>query len=220
MGSERMYVFRFHLNPFRCGLFFVFCFFFFSPFFETGCAISFTLWFMTEKRRANITFLLFWPTVRGQEVCPAEITHLYRFVPSFFVIYILFLLLSISGSCLQCYSCVFENDAGEFCKSLSSGLGHNAIKNCSANENSCRIDKIVQQDKKITFFKRKCAKAEDCTNKCSDPDGTNGDIICDMCCEENLCNKGEGPTAESGALKIAVMSSCYTIGVFFVWFFL
>ena len=158
--------------------------------------------------------------MRGQEVCPAEITHLYRFVPSFFVIYILFLLLSISGSCLQCYSCVFENDAGEFCKSLSSGLGHNAIKNCSANENSCRIDKIVQQDKKITFFKRKCAKAEDCTNKCSDPDGTNGDIICDMCCEENLCNKGEGPTAESGALKIAVMSSCYTIGVLFVWFFL
>ena len=158
--------------------------------------------------------------MRGQEVCPAEITHLYRFVPSFFVIYILFLLLSISGSCLQCYSCVFENDAGELCKSLPSRLGQNAIKNCSVKENACRIDKVVKQDKKITFFKRKCAKAEDCTNKCSDPDGTNGDIICDMCCEENLCNKGEGPTAESGALKIAVMSSCYTIGVFFVWFFL
>ena len=199
---------------------FVFFFLFFSPFLEPGCAISCTLWFMTEKRRANITFLLFWLTVRGQEVCPAEITHLYRFVPSFFVIYILFLLLSISGSCLQCYSCVFENDAGELCKSLPSRLGQNAIKNCSVKENACRIDKVVQQDKNITFFKRECAKAEDCTNSCSDPDGTNGKIICDMCCEENLCNKGEGPTAESGAFKIAVMSSCYTIGVFFVWFLL
>ena len=199
---------------------FVLFFLFFSPFLEPGCAISCTLWFMTEKRRANITFLLFWPTVRGQEVCPEEITHLYRFVPSFFVIYILFLLLSISGSCLQCYSCVFENDAGELCKSLPSRLGQNAIKNCSVKENACRIDKVVQQDKNITFFKRECAKAEDCTNSCSDPDGTNGKIICDMCCEENLCNKGEGPTAESGAFKIAVMSSCYTIGVFFVWFLL
>lgn len=133
------------------------------------------------------------------------------------------LLCVTTGYCLQCYSCVREDnpDADEYCKVLlSNGLGNNTVQNCSAEENSCRIDKIIREDKKITLFKRQCAKAEDCTNKCSKPDGTIGDIICDLCCEGNLCNKGQGPTPESGALRVAVMNGFCTIGVFFVWFIL
>lgn len=129
------------------------------------------------------------------------------------------------GSCLQCYSCDREDnsDAEEFCKFPStSELGKNAIVNCSKSQNRCQITKTIQDNNKVTLFKRECSKEEDCTDDCTDPDEQIQDVICNSCCKEDLCNKGEGPEAakKSGTSRIAVMMGLYTIAGFLSWFLL
>ena len=101
-------------------------------------------------------------------------------------------------------------------------LGNNTIVNCSASEDRCLIEKTILKDDTVTLFKRGCTKAEVCTNTCTDPDATIGDIVCDSCCEEDLCNKGEGPkeARKSGTSRIAVMKGLYAIGGFLAWFLL
>lgn len=129
------------------------------------------------------------------------------------------------GSCLQCYSCVREDkpDAGEFCKFPSSSeLGENTIVNCSEGQNRCMITKMTQDNNEVKLFKRECAKEGDCSNSCTDPDEQMKDVVCDSCCEEDLCNKGEGPVPEaakkSGASRIAVIRGLYTIAGSLLWF--
>lgn len=128
-------------------------------------------------------------------------------------------------SCLQCYSCDREDnsDAEEFCKFPStSELGKNAIVNCSKSQNRCQITKTIQDNNKVTLFKRECSKEEDCSNGCTDPDEQIQDVICNSCCSVDLCNKGEGPEAakKSGTSRIAVMMGLYTIAGFLSWFLL
>lgn len=129
------------------------------------------------------------------------------------------------GSSLQCYSCDREDnpDAEEFCKFPStSELGKNAIVNCSESQNWCKITKTIQDNNKVTLFKRECSKEEDCSDDCTDPDEQIQDVICNSCCNEDLCNKGEGPEAakKSGTSRIAVMMGLYTIAGFLSWFLL
>lgn len=59
------------------------------------------------------------------------------------------------------------------------------------------ITKMTQDNNEVTLFKRECAKEGDCSNSCTDPDEQMKDVVCDSCCEEDLCNKGEGPVPEA-----------------------
>ena len=81
---------------------------------------------------------------------------------------------------------------------------------------------MILEDDTVTLFKRGCAKAEVCTNKCTDPDAAVRDILCDSCCEEDLCNNGEGPKPDrkSGTSRITVMKGLCAIWVFLAWFLL
>ncbi|KAJ7373440.1 Ly6 PLAUR domain-containing protein [Desmophyllum pertusum] len=127
------------------------------------------------------------------------------------------------ASCLQCYHCVREDEphADKYCEISNSSLGNNTPVNCSAGEERCQIVKTILKDSSVTLFKRMCAKEEDCTNKCSDADAE-GRVICNTCCDKDMCNKGVGPKAaeQSGTSRITVMRAMYTLGGFLVWFFL
>lgn len=129
------------------------------------------------------------------------------------------------GLCLQCYSCERDDnpDVEEFCKFPStSELGNNTIKNCSESSNRCQIRKVIQANNKVTLFKRECAEEENCFDGCTDPDEEKQDVVCESCCDEDLCNKGEGPeeAKKSGTSRIAVMMGIYTVAGFLSWLFL
>ena len=124
-----------------------------------------------------------------------------------------------SVSCLQCYSCVREDesDALQYCALPSSGLGNNMVVSCSSDKNRCTIVKTILNDGSVTTFRRGCVK--ECSEKCTKPDAV-GTVICESCCEEDLCNKGKGPTpAElSGASRLTLMRGLYVFGAFLVCF--
>lgn len=84
------------------------------------------------------------------------------------------------------------------------------------------ITKMTQDNNEVTLFKRECVKEGDCSNSCTDPDEQMKDVVCDSCCEEDLCNKGEGPVPEaakkSGASRIAVIRGLCTIAGSLSWF--
>ncbi len=152
-----------------------------------------------------------------------------------------------SASSLQCYNCVREDkpDADKYCEITNSSLGNNTIKNCTSGDNRCIITKTVKMDS-VTQFRRDCGKQEGCTNKCTDPDAE-GTVICDSCCEEDLCNKDSGPepatpdpatpaattipattdpttqvtaAKKSGTSRIVMTRGLYALGGFLMWFVL
>ena len=124
--------------------------------------------------------------------------------------------------CLQCYQCSREddNDALEYCALPSPPeLGNNTKINCSAGEDHCQITKRFTKEKSVDLFTRKCAEGK-CTNDCSKP-AENGKIICDICCEEDLCNEGEGPkeaSQKSGTSRIQMMRGLSLVGLLLRWF--
>ena len=80
--------------------------------------------------------------------------------------------------------------------------------------------KRFTKEKSVDLFKRKCAKENKCTNDCSKPDD-NGVIICDICCQEDLCNEGEGPkeaSQKSGTSRIQMMRGLSLVGLLLRWF--
>ena len=128
-----------------------------------------------------------------------------------------------SVSCLQCYSCVREDKSGalQYCAFNSSGLGNNMVRNCSDIENRCTIVKTILKDGSVTTFRRSCVVdgRDQCPEtECTEP--ADGQVVCKSCCEENLCNKGKGPTpAElSGASSLTLMRGLYMFGAFLVCF--
>lgn len=126
-----------------------------------------------------------------------------------------------SVSCLQCYSCVREDepDALQYCALPSSGLGNNAVVNCSSDENHCTIVKTIFKDGSVATFRRSCAVDGQCPKtECTGP--ADGQVVCKSCCEKNLCNKGKGPTpAElSGASSLTLMRGVYVSGAFLACF--
>ena len=119
-------------------------------------------------------------------------------------------------SSLQCYECVRENnpDSLKFCQvSTPSALGNNKEVNCSSEQDRCAITKTIQKDGTVTTFSRLCVKSSECRTKCSSPDA-DGTVICKSCCEEDFCNKGEGPKSDiqSGAFMITMARGLYMIG--------
>ena len=69
----------------------------------------------------------------------------------------------------------------------------------------------------MTYFRRDCGDDQGCTNKCiADDEGKN---VCTSCCEEDLCNKGDGPKAaeQSGTSRITMMRGLSALGGFLLW---
>jgi len=135
---------------------------------------------------------------------------------------IIFVQLLIFASCvvkvssLRCYSCVSEDnpDSLKICQvSAPSALGNNKEVNCSSEEDRCAITKTIQKNGTVTTFNRLCAKSSNCMTKCSSPNAE-GTVICGSCCEEDFCNKGEGPKSDvqSGASRITMARGLYMIG--------
>ena len=83
-------------------------------------------------------------------------------------------------------------------------------------------------DSSVTQFRRDCArKDEDCTYRCTaDERGVN---VCNSCCEEDLCNKGDGPKGDgpkgdgpkteeqSGTSRITMTRGLSALGGFLLW---
>ena len=129
--------------------------------------------------------------------------------------------LHFSVSSLQCYRCVREDeaDALKHCDLPTSSLGNNEIVNCTDADYRCAIVKTILKDGSVTTFRRSCSATEACLSKCSDPD-SEGKVVCGSCCDEDLCNKGEGPKASelSGASTIITIRALFMLGYFLtVW---
>ena len=126
---------------------------------------------------------------------------------------------SFSASSLQCYQCIREQgpDADKYCEISTSSLGNNSKVNCSGSDSRCIITKTILKDNSVKQFRRDCRTDEDCTNKCiADGDGVN---VCHLCCDEDLCNKGNGPKAaeQSGTSRITMTRGLSALGGFLLW---
>ena len=135
--------------------------------------------------------------------------------------YFLLLFLYFTVFSLQCYRCVREDkpDALKYCEiSTSASIGNNKIVNCSSGQDRCTIVKAILKDRTVTTFRRDCTTAGKCSEKCSSPD-SKGSVVCRSCCEEDLCNKGEGPKASelSGTSRITITRGLYMLGAFLMW---
>ena len=124
---------------------------------------------------------------------------------------------------LQCYSCTLEDnpDALKHCELPKSGLGYNTVVNCSSGEDRCTIVKTFRKDATVTTFRRSCSAVGSCSNKCASPD-SDGTAVCYSCCEDDLCNKGEGPKASevSGTSRLTITMGLFMSGGFLVWLLL
>lgn len=119
---------------------------------------------------------------------------------------------------LKCYSCVREDnpDALKYCAiANASSLGNNRVTTCSALEDSCAIVKTIRKDGSVTTFRRGCMMAKTCKKGCAEPTA-DGEAVCGSCCEEDLCNKGEGPKASelSGTSRITIIRGQCMLGSF------
>ena len=133
------------------------------------------------------------------------------------------LFVSFAVYSLQCYSCTLEDnpDALKHCELPKSGLGNNTVVSCSSGEDRCIIVKTFRKDGTVTTFRRSCSTVGSCSNNCASPD-PEGTAVCDSCCEDDLCNKGEGPKASevSGTSRLTITMGLFMSGGFLVWFLL